>query len=73
MLLDSYGYIIKEEESDDISYIFPNIVNINTTKLSNFAIVYKFVNNELILRMYNRFESKYLNEITKKLLETAEN
>lgn len=43
------------------------------SKLSNFAIIYKLMNNELVLRMYNRFESKYLNEITRKLLEIADN
>lgn len=42
------------------------------SKLSDFAVVYKFLNNEKILRIYNRFESKYLNKIINKLDEMSE-
>ena len=41
------------------------------SKLSENAIVYKFLNNEKILRMYNRFEPKYLNRMISKLEEVS--
>ena len=41
------------------------------SKLSEYAIVYKFLNNEKILRMYNRFEPKYLNRMINKLEEVS--
>lgn len=41
------------------------------SKLSEYAIVYKFLNNEKILRMYDRFEPKYLNRMISKLEEVS--
>ena len=43
------------------------------SKLSDFAVVYKFLNNEKILRIYNRFESRYLNKMINRLDEVSEN
>lgn len=42
------------------------------SKLSDFTIVYKFLNNEKILRMYNRVEYKYLNKMINRLDEVSE-
>lgn len=42
------------------------------SKLSDFAIVYKFLNNEKILRTYNRFEYRYLNKMINRLNEVSE-
>ncbi|MDE5557470.1 MAG: hypothetical protein K2J32_07225 [Ruminococcus sp.] len=41
------------------------------SKLSESAIVYKCVNDEVIMRMYNNFDSKYMNSIINKLNEKS--
>nr|MDE6834701.1 hypothetical protein [Ruminococcus sp.] len=43
------------------------------SKLSESAIVYKCLNDEVIMRMYNNFDSKYMNSIISKLNQKSEN
>lgn len=71
---DKYTQIYNKRAKNDVQIVI-DIDSFDSccSKLSNFAIIYKLMNNELVLRMYNRFESKYLNEITRKLLEIADN